>query len=678
MESENESNFNYIENEEENYNEQIIEKQPKKKQKKLKRPNSKPKENSEENIGDNDSFSPDIITENSKNKSKKKNNKEENDNNSSSSYSSYSSDEEKEDSKSSSSFSSCSCSSSNDKSSTQKNSIKEDKFCNYDEQVKWKLYETDSIKKDLKGHTNFYTDWTHGIKPNVPKFRVKNLPKNFPENPKPIDCFSLFFTDDLWEHIANQTNLYVAQRKRDLLIEAENEEDPNKKKKKKDNVLAKFSSWKNISIKELKLANAIFLWSGMLSNAQMEDNWSTRLLFKTNYGLVMRRTKFSMINSFLHLNNNEFQEKQDKLYKIRPVIEYLNNKFKYHYEVGNSVSIDEGMIKFNGLVSFKQYIKIKPVRYGVKAFLIADSFNYYCHKFVIYSGNIKNEFKEGTIPKSCENFSTTEQLVLYLCEGMFNKNKIVYMDNYYTTVKLAKFFTEHKTGLIGTMRRNRIKLDKNSPMPEKHGQYSFFLNQDLDMTLVIYNDKSLVYILSNVELPRILAPKLKHKKFAYGKPNCIMDYNMGARGVDFCNRRTTKYRYGHKIFKWWKACYLHLLHLAVSNSFAIYHEFKQKDLKEGEKVRRVDYKDYYASIVESLIGNITQKTKQKENKNLHLFEFIDPAKKSMARRKCKMCDKKTTWKCDSCSFGDNIVPLCIPYCFRAYHQSAESMFDFKY
>lgn len=42
----------------------------------------------------------------------------------------------------------------------------------------------------------------------------------------------------------------------------------------------------------------------MLSNAQMEDNWSKRLLFQTNYGLVIRRTKFSMINSFLHLNDN--------------------------------------------------------------------------------------------------------------------------------------------------------------------------------------------------------------------------------------------------------------------------------------------------------------------------------------------------------------------------------------
>ena len=55
---------------------------------------------------------------------------------------------------------------------------------------------------------------------------------------------------------------------------------------------------------------------------------------------------------------------------------------------------------------------------------------------------------------------------------------------------------------------------------------------------------------------------------------------MRVRGIDFCNRRTTKYRYSHKQFKWWKSCYLHLLHLAVSNAYVIHNEFRNKDLKK--------------------------------------------------------------------------------------------------
>ena len=104
---------------------------------------------------------------------------------------------------------------------------------------------------------------------------------------------------------------------------------------------------------------------------------------------------------------------------------------------------------------------------------------------------------------------------------------------------------------------------------------------------------------------------------------------MGARGVDFCNRRSTKYRYSHKQFKWWKSCYLHLLHLAVSNAYVIDSEFK-KYLKDEEKIKRINYKEFYSSIIESLIGNIQQKIKKSHQTNcLHLFEFIDPVKKTL-------------------------------------------------
>ena len=42
-----------------------------------------------------------------------------------------------------------------------------------------------------------------------------------------------------------------------------------------------------------------------------------------------------MINSFLHLNDNTQPNKQDKLFKIRPIIEYLNSKFMKYYELGD-------------------------------------------------------------------------------------------------------------------------------------------------------------------------------------------------------------------------------------------------------------------------------------------------------------------------------------------------------
>lgn len=79
-----------------------------------------------------------------------------------------------------------------------------------------KVYETQNLKKNLKGKTNFYMDRTKGKKPLIPKFRVKNLPNDFPEDPTPNDCFSFFFNDKLWQYIANQTNLFTNQQRRVL------------------------------------------------------------------------------------------------------------------------------------------------------------------------------------------------------------------------------------------------------------------------------------------------------------------------------------------------------------------------------------------------------------------------------------------------------------------------------
>ena len=117
----------------------------------------------------------------------------------------------------SSSYSSSSYSESDSNSSDNENNIdstNNKRLKNYDEDEIWKIYETQNCKKDLKGKTKFYMDWTKGKKPEVPKFRVKNLPEDFPKNPTPYDCFSLFFNDKLWQHIANQTNLYAAQQRK--------------------------------------------------------------------------------------------------------------------------------------------------------------------------------------------------------------------------------------------------------------------------------------------------------------------------------------------------------------------------------------------------------------------------------------------------------------------------------
>ena len=44
------------------------------------------------------------------------------------------------------------------------------------------------------------------------------------------------------------------------------------------------------------------------------------------------------------------------------------------------------MIKFQGRSSLKQYMPLKPVKHGIKVWVLADSSNGYFSKFEVYTG----------------------------------------------------------------------------------------------------------------------------------------------------------------------------------------------------------------------------------------------------------------------------------------------------
>ena len=46
--------------------------------------------------------------------------------------------------------------------------------------------------------------------------------------------------------------------------------------------------------------------------------------------------------------------------------------------------MDEGLVKFNGRLSFKQYMPMKPDKFGIKVWMLADADNYYVPRFQVY------------------------------------------------------------------------------------------------------------------------------------------------------------------------------------------------------------------------------------------------------------------------------------------------------
>jgi hypothetical protein len=78
---------------------------------------------------------------------------------------------------------------------------------------------------------------------------------------------------------------------------------------------------------------------------------------------------------FIYLSDNhkknEFQC-PPKLFKIYPVIQYLNNVFQNLHLLNQNTATDESLTLWQGHLSFRQYIPLKAAKFGIKLFKLCE------------------------------------------------------------------------------------------------------------------------------------------------------------------------------------------------------------------------------------------------------------------------------------------------------------------
>ena len=253
---------------------------------------------------------------------------------------------------------------------------------------------------------------------------------------RPNEFFSLMFDDKVIELIVAQTNIKAAEFF---------ERYPEAKKKKY------YQDWLPVDKVELRAFLAIVMYMGIVRLPSMTDHWENGVVLRpTAVSQIMPRDRFYVLFQFLHLNEDKYDFKTDKIYKIRRLILTLLPNFKKYYQIDEHISIDEKMIKFTGRSCMKQYIKQKASKWGFKAFILAEARSGYVYDWILYEG------KQGPTPKK----NLAANIVTQLVRGLENKGHRLYTDNYYTSVDLALSLMDKQIGLTGTIRSNRKKLPK--------------------------------------------------------------------------------------------------------------------------------------------------------------------------------------------------------------------------
>ena len=262
--------------------------------------------------------------------------------------------------------------------------------------------------------------------------------------------------------------------------------------------------------------------------------------------------RFTIIHKFFHLSDNKNDNKKDLIYKVRPLVELHNNLSQFYYIPGKSLNIDEAMIKFKGRLKFRQYICNKPVKFGIKAFLLCNSINGYCYNITIYTG-------KGTT-EVLDKMNMTESVVINMIRPYLHEWRILYVDSYYNTINLNLFLLANKTGLIGFFRKNRNRSHNKIKYPKQKGGSDIYMNEPENTICMVYvKDRKEFIITSNVNYPKSVS---KSSKYSVKETLSVIEkYIDNSKGVDLCNQRCTNFRYDHSSKKWWKPLCFHILQL---------------------------------------------------------------------------------------------------------------------
>jgi hypothetical protein len=99
------------------------------------------------------------------------------------------------------------------------------------------------------------------------------------------------------------------------------------------------------------------------------------------FGRFMGRNRCQDILRDLHFVDNEADRTRDKLWKLRPIVDKLQQRFLAGWSLPAVFSFDEGVLPSTSRRNTtRMFMPDKPYRYGSKMFMTCDSRTAYCHR----------------------------------------------------------------------------------------------------------------------------------------------------------------------------------------------------------------------------------------------------------------------------------------------------------
>lgn len=151
----------------------------------------------------------------------------------------------------------------------------------------------------------------------------------------------------------------------------------------------------------------------------------------------MSRNRFLKIKTNLKFSKKDEENSSDPAWRVRKIFELFKTNIKRFGFFQTAISADEMMIKFYGRLKFKQFIRNKPVRFGVKMWALCGADGFLFESDIYCGKNSKNN--KGILSKCALEsrviLNMTEKLLLTTTRKKLGEYHI-YFDNYFTNPDL--------------------------------------------------------------------------------------------------------------------------------------------------------------------------------------------------------------------------------------------------
>ena len=265
------------------------------------------------------------------------------------------------------------------------------------------------------------------------------------------------------------------------------------------------------------------------------------------------------------------------------------------------------MVRSRHRSGIRQYTKDKPIKWGIKLWVLADSSNGYTVDFNIYIG------KDAA--RGISEFGLGHDVVVRLISPYYDQGYHLFIDNFYTSVHLMKHLFQHGVIATGTILDTRkdfpANLKKGSKWGKGKARGSMRWQRDPPCLVLQWVDNKVVSMIStsgnandSVQINRKIKSGGVWSSLEVPQPQVFAMYNQYMNAVDRSDQILATHNVQRKCMRWWKTLIFHLIDIGVVNSFILFREHQRNNPDNPALRRTSEYSlgDFREELIRGICG----------------------------------------------------------------------------